>query len=292
MKDIIARGMSMDGNISVIAANTTVLVEKARQLHLTSPVATAALGRTLTAASMIGISLKDEKESVTLRIKGDGPIGGITVVTDHESNVRGFVNNPMVELPINEYGKLDVGGAVGKGTFTFIKDMGLKEPYVGQTPLVTGEISQDITYYFATSQQVPTSISLGVLVDTDGKVNVAGGCIAQLMPGATDEVAEKLEQNVLALPSITTMLNEGLTPDDIIYKITDGFGTIVYNEKTYPEYVCKCSKDKMIKALISLGKEEIDKLIDSEEEVEMVCHFCNFKYVFSDEEIKAIRDSL
>ena len=276
----------MDGTIRVFACITTELVNKAQQIHHTYPVATAALGRTLTAASMMGISgLKNEDDSITIQIKGDGPLGFIVAVTGADGKVRGYVSNPFVDRPLNDKGKLDVGGAIGNGYLSVVRDLGMKEPYIGQVPLVSGEIAEDITMYYAQSEQTPTATGLGVLVDTDNSVIAAGGFMIQLMPGATDETAKKLEQILEDIPPVTTMINDGLTAEDIIFKITDGFDMLIENKEEHPEYVCKCSKERMEQALISIGKEELQGIIDEQGEAELTCQFCDNKYKFSKEEL-------
>ncbi len=288
MQDILLRGNSIDGGIRVFAAVTTSLVNEAQKIHHTYPVATAALGRTLTAAALMGASLKNESDSVTIQIKGDGPLGMIVAVTDRDSAVRGYVVNPYVERPLNSKGKLDVGGGVGNGYLSVIRDLGMKEPYIGQIPLVSGEIADDLTYYFAKSEQIPTSVGLGVLVDTDGSVLAAGGFLLQLMPEATDETAAKLEEIIKHIDPVTTMIHSGMSAEDIIFRITDGFSMLIDNNAVTPMYKCKCSKERMESALISIGKDELRSLIDEQGEAEMVCQFCNNTYLFGKEALEKL----
>ncbi len=295
MSDTIVRGNSIDGSIRVFAGITTDLVERAREIHNCYPVAAAALGRTLTIASMMGATLKSETDAITIQFNGDGPLGTIVVTANSKSQVRGYVENPYVELPLNKKGKIDVGGGVGKGTLGIIRDLGLKEPYIGQVPIVTGEIGEDLTYYYATSEQVPTAIGLGVLVDTDGSIICAGGFMLQLMPEATEDTAEKLEKIVRSLPPVTTMIQDGLTAEDILFKVTDGFDMLMENKPIKPEYYCDCSKERMERALISIGRKELTSLIDEQGNAELTCQFCDNKYNFSKDELtellnKATRD--
>lgn len=288
MADIILRGNSIDGGIRVFVAVTTDMVNSAQKIHHTYPVATAALGRTLTIASIIGAGLKNETDTTTIQFKGDGPLGSIVAVTDSSAHVRGYVVNPFVDLPLNKKGKLDVGGAVGKGYLNVIRDLGMKEPYAGQVPIVTGEIAEDLTYYFARSEQIPTAIGLGVLVDTDNSVKAAGGFMLQLMPEATDEVAAELEEKMKTLEPITTMIEKGMSAEDIFFRITDGFSMLMDNNGVEPKYECKCSKERMEKALISIGREELEGIIKEQGEAELTCQFCDNKYKFSKEELEIL----
>lgn len=279
----------MDGTIRVLACISTELVNKAQQIHHTYPVATAALGRALTGAALMGSAcLKNETDNLTLQIKGDGPLSNIVTVTDCHSHVRGYVSNPYVDRPLNSKGKLDVGGAVGQGSLTVIKDLGLKEPYVGQVPLVSGEIAEDITMYFAQSEQTPTATGLGVLVDTDNSVIAAGGFLIQMLPGATDEAAKKLENILNKIPPVTTMISEGMSADDIIFAVTEGFDMLIDNAPVSPMYECKCSKERMEKALISIGKEELSSIIEEMGKAELTCQFCDNKYEFSKSELEEL----
>lgn len=286
MSDIIVRGSSTDGAIRVFVAITTDIANKAQQIHKTYPTATAALGRTLTAAAIMGAGLKNENDNITIQFRGDGPLGTMVAVTNEKSEVRGYVENPFVDLPLNKKGKLDVGRAVGKGRLSVIRDLGLKEPYVGQVPIVTGEIAEDLTYYYASSEQIPTAIGLGVLVDTDNSVINSGGFMLQLMPEADEETAAVLEEKIHSIPPITKMLSDGMTAEDILFFITDGFDMLMENKAIIPEYYCPCSVKKMEKALISIGKEELEKLIEEQGEAELTCQFCDNKYNFSKTELE------
>lgn len=290
MADTILRGVSNDGKIRIFAAETTALVDRAQKIHRSYPIATAALGRLLTAAAMMGTMLKGERDTVTLRIKGDGPIGGVLAVGNSKGQVKGYSVNPGVVLEDKVPGKLNVGGAVGKGTLAVICDLGLKEPYAAQIELVSGEIAEDLTAYYAISEQVPSAIALGVLVDTDGSVIKAGGFILQLMPGSTDDDAEVIEKTLASLPSITTMLNENMSCEDIIFRVTQGFDMLVYNDAAVPEYVCDCSRSRVEKALISMGREEMQKLIDEQDEAELTCQFCDKIYRFDRAELTQLLD--
>ncbi len=286
--DKLVRGNSTDGAIRIFAAVTTDLVNEAQRIHHTYPIATAALGRTLTAAAIMGADLKNESDSITVQIKGDGELERIIAVTDSQSRVKGYVSNPYVDRPLNDKGKLDVGGAIGKGTLSVIKDLGMKEPYIGQVPLVSGEIAEDLTYYFASSEQVPTSVALGVLVSPDNTALAAGGFLLQLMPEATEEMAEQLENAIKTLPSITSMIQSSMTAEDILFRVTDGFDMIMQNKAIEPKYFCGCSKERMEKALISIGREELLSLIEEQGEAELTCQFCDNRYLFSKEELAAL----
>lgn len=283
--DYIVRATAAGGQIRAFAATTKELVETARADHNTSPVATAALGRLLTAGTMMGVMMKGDKDILTLQVRGDGPMKGITVTADSKGRVKGYVLNPEVLIPANSYGKLDVGGAIGQGYLQVIKDLGLKEPYSGQVQLQTGEIGDDLTYYFATSEQVPSSVGLGVLMEKNNTVKQAGGFILQLMPFTEDAVIDKLEENVKKLPSVTTMLEEGETPEGMIRRVLDGFDVEFY-EETPTGYVCDCSKERVEKAIISIGKKEIQDMIDDQKPIEVNCHFCGRHYEFSVDDLK------
>lgn len=291
MSDILVRGTSTDGAIRVFVAVTTELVNRAQHIHSTYPTATAALGRTLTAAAIMGAGLKGEDESITIQFRGNGPLGRMIAVTNEKSEVRGYVENPFVDIPLNKKGKLDVGGAVGKGQLNIIRDLGLKEPYIGQVPIVTGEIAEDLTYYYASSEQIPTAIGLGVLVDTDNSVINSGGFMLQLMPEADDETAAKLEEKMHTLPPITNMLSSGMSAEDILFSITDGFDMLMENATVTPKYHCPCSVKRMERALISIGKEELEKLIEEQGEAELTCQFCDNKYKFTKEELEKLLQS-
>lgn len=287
MGDYIVRATAANSQIRAFAATTKELVEYARAAHNTSPVATAALGRLLTAGSMMGVMMKGDKDLLTLQIHANGPIEGITVTADSKGNVKGYVGNPNVVIHANDKGKLDVAGAVGIGFMNIIKDMGLKEPYLGQTELQTSEIAEDLTYYFATSEQVPSSVGLGVLMEKDNTVKQAGGFILQLMPFTDEEVISKLEDNLKHVTSVTGMLEEGKTPEQILETLLEGFD-IEINDKIPTQFHCNCSKERVEKALISIGKKEIKEMIDEGKEIELNCHFCNKNYLFSVEELKRI----
>ena len=290
MADAIVRGQSLDGTIKVFVGDTRDLVQEAQRIHKSLPVATAALGRTLTIAAIMGQNLKNEADSVTIQFRGDGPLGNIVAVSDNKSQVRGYAVNPFLDLPLNKKGKLDVGKAVGKGDLCVIYDMGMKEPYSGRVPIVTGEIAEDMTYYFAKSDQVPTAIGLGVLVDTDYSVKEAGGFMIQLMPDATEETAEKIEEIVRNAPPITEMLKKGMTAEEILFFLTDGFDMLISNEKVTPCYKCKCSERRMRNAVISIGKEELKRIIEEDGKCEVECQFCNSKFTFNKEELLKMYD--
>lgn len=287
MADYILRATAAGGNIRAFAATSKDMVETARAAHNTSPVATAALGRLMTAGAMMGIMMKGEEDLLTLSIKGDGPIQGLTVTADAKGRVKGYVFNPQVLLPPNAQGKLDVGGALGLGVLSVIKDIGLKEPYVGQTILVTGEIAEDLTYYFANSEQTPSSVGLGVLMNPDNTVRQAGGFILQMMPGASEEIITKLEEKLKNVTSITALLDAGNTPEMILDIILGEFGLEI-NDKIPACFFCNCNKKRVEKALISVGKKEIQEMIDDGKPIEVNCHFCSRNYLFSVEELREI----
>ena len=287
MADYVIRATAAEGQIRAFAATTRDLTEAARAAHNTSPVATAALGRLLTAGGMMGYDMKGEDDLLTLKIQGDGPIGGLTVTADAHGNVKGYAFNPSVMLPPNEKGKLDVGGALGVGVLSVIKDIGLKEPYVGQTILVTGEIAEDLTYYYATSEQTPSSVALGVLMNKDNTVRQAGGFILQLMPGASEAVISGLEAKLKEIRSVTTLLDVGNTPETILQYILGEFGLEI-NDKKPARFFCNCTKSRVEKALISVGKKEIQEMIDDGKPIEVNCHFCGRNYSFDVEELKEI----
>ena len=289
MKDHIVRATAANGGIRAFAALTTELVQQAHELHDTSGVASAALGRTLTAAVMMSrMFFKNEKDALTLQIKGDGPLGGIIVVSDYQSNVRGYVYNPEVYLPLNAAGKFDVAGAVGRGGYlNVIKDMGLKEPYVGYVDLVSGEIGEDIAYYFAYSEQVPTVVSLGVLIGPDENVITAGGYIIQLMPGADESLVKQLEEKILLSDSITYMLSQGMDPSSVLESVLGELNPEI-TERVSCQYKCNCSRDRMERNLISLGGKELQEIADEQHGAELQCHFCNRKYHFTEEELREL----
>ncbi|MDY2938531.1 MAG: Hsp33 family molecular chaperone HslO, partial [Fusicatenibacter sp.] len=269
------------------AATTKETVETARAAHNTSPVATAALGRLLSAGAMMGVMMKGEKDLLTLQIHAGGPLQGITVTADSKGNVKGYVGNPEVILPANAKGKLDVAGAVGVGFLDVIKDMGLKEPYIGQCALQTSEIAEDLTYYFATSEQVPSSVGLGVLMNRDNTVRQAGGFILQLMPFCDEAVIEKLEQRIAQVQSVTAMLDEGLTPEQILERLL-GDMDLVINDTVPTQFHCNCGRERLSRVLITLGRKELSSMIRDGKPVELKCHFCNKAYEFSVEELKEL----
>lgn len=285
MKDYIVRATAANNQIRAFAATTRNLVEEARSVHNTSPVATAALGRLLTAGAMMGSMMKGEKDLLTLQIGCSGPIKGLTVTADSKGNVKGYVNEPNVMLPANEKGKLDVGRALDLGVLSVIKDMGLKDPYVGQTNLVSGEIAEDLTYYYATSEQVPSSVALGVLMNKDNTVKCAGGFIIQLMPFAEDDIVDRLEKKIGEISSITSLLDQGMTPEAILIEVLGEFG-LQFNETSETRFECNCSKERVEKAIISIGKKDIKEMIDDAKPIEVNCHFCNKNYTFSVDELK------
>lgn len=290
MKDTLIRGTSADGTIRVFCAVTTELVNEAHNIHGTSRVATAALGRLLTGAAIMGAAgLKSDTDSITLRVDGDGALGQLIAVTDSGARVRGCAQNPKAELELNGRGKLDVGGAVGGGYLSVIKDLGLREPYIGQIPLVSGEIAEDLTAYYAQSEQIPTAISLGVLVSTeDNSVIAAGGYMIQLMPGADGDTACAIEENLAHAKPVTKMIEAGMSAQDIIFEALDGFSLFLENKEIKPEYKCGCSKEKMERALISIGAKELKAIIDEQGEAQLCCHFCNNKYRFGKEELEKL----
>ena len=285
MNDYIIRAIAANDQIRAFAAVTTETVETARQDHNTSPVATAALGRLLSAGAMMGVMMKGEKDVLTLQIRCNGPIGGLTVTADAHGNVKGFVENPDVMLPPNAKGKLDVGGALDLGFLSVIKDLGLKEPYVGQTALVTGEIGDDLTSYFATSEQTPSSVGLGVLMEKTNTVRCAGGFIIQLMPFAEEETISKLEHNLSLINSVTALLDQGMTPEQLLERVLDGFDVEI-TDRMPCSFTCNCSKERVEKALISIGKKELQEMIDEDKPIEVNCHFCGKTYRFDVDELK------
>ena len=288
MKDYLVRGMSLDGFVKVVAIRSTNIVSRAAQIHGTTPNATAALGRALTAASMMGNMQKVENGSMTLQIRGGGPIGTITVVSDPQGNVRGVVTEPNVPLVEKFPGKLDVGATVGvDGTITVIRDLQMKEPYIGSTELISGEIGDDVTAYFAQSEQTPTACALGVLVDRDYSVKVAGGYILQLLPGAPDEVIDALEAGIQRAGAVTKMLEDGLTPEDILGQVMGSLGA-VFMETTEVEYKCYCNRERVTAALISLGKQDMEEIAADGKPFEVGCQFCDTVYSFTPEDIQQI----
>lgn len=287
MTDYMIRATAADQQIRAFAATTRDMVETARSCHNTSPVATAALGRLLTAGSMMGWMMKGEKDILTLQIKCSGPIGGLCVTADAKGGVKGYVNDPQVMLPPNAKGKLDVGGALGLGVLSVIRDLGLKEPYVGQTHLVSGEIAEDLTYYFATSEQVPSSVALGVLMNKENTVRRAGGFILQMMPFAEERVIARLEEKIGKLQGITSFLDRGMTPEDILEEILGEFGMEVL-ERQEVNYYCNCSKQRVEKAIASIGRKDLTEMIEDGKPIEVNCQFCNKHYEFQTDELKKI----
>lgn len=286
MGDYIVRATAANGQVRAFAAITREIVEEARQHHGTSPVATAALGRLLTAGTMMGSMMKNETDMLTLQVRGDGPIGGITVTADSKGDVKGYVENPDVMLPPKN-GKLDVGGAVGIGLLQVIKDMGLKEPYSGQTILVSSEIAEDLTYYFANSEQVPSSVGLGVLMEKDNTVKTAGGFIIQMMPFAEDATISQIEENLKHVTSVTELLDKGYTPEQLLEELLGNVGLEITD--TMPtRFYCNCSKERVEQAVASVGKKDIQEMINDGKPIEVKCHFCNTAYHYSVEELKNI----
>ena len=288
MSDKIVKFLAYDGKVSVICAKTTNMVDDARKTHDLSPLATAALGRTITMAAIMGTEMKNTQDKLTLQIKGSGPIGMRVAVANNFPKVKAFVGNPHVDLPLNDIGKLDVGNAVGsEGYINVIKDIGMKEPYIGVSPLVSGEIAEDFANYFVNSEQRESAIALGVLVDKNG-VKSSGGYLIQLMPGSTEEEISKIEQAVFKAGAISKMLDEELTLTQIAKKITGDENIQIVDESITPIYECDCSKEHMKDALATIGKEELKDIIEKEGKAELVCHFCNKKYEFSKEELEQI----
>ena len=285
MEDYIVRATAADHQIRAFAITSREMVEQARSIHNTSPVATAALGRLLTAGAMMGSMMKGDADLLTLQIKGAGAIGGITVTADSKARVKGYVDEPMVLLPANAKGKLDVSGAIGPGTLRVIKDLGLKEPYVGTVELQTGEIAEDLTYYFATSEQVPSSVGLGVLLNKDNTLRQAGGFIIQLMPFAEEETISKLEHNLSLINSVTALLDQGMTPEQLLERVLDGLDVEI-TDRMPCSFTCNCSKERVEKALISIGKKELQEMIDEDKPIEVNCHFCGKTYKFDVDELK------
>lgn len=288
----ITRALSKDGSAMAMAINSTDIASRIEQVHKTSAVMTAAAGRLATAASMMGVLLKAEDDTLTLRLDGHGPGGVLIAVSDAQGNVKASVTNPVVELPLNPYGKLDVGGAVGRdGTLSIIREMGLKEPYIGQVPIVSGEIAEDITNYYATSEQTPTVCGLGVLVNPDLTVQAAGGFLVQLLPFADPAVIDKLEENLKGLPPVSSMIRDGVTPQEIVERLLNGLEPEILDEYL-PVYRCGCSRERTEEMLRSLGRKELDDIIREDHGAEVCCHFCEKKYTFTEEELAAIRDSI
>ncbi|MCR8746191.1 Hsp33 family molecular chaperone HslO [Romboutsia lituseburensis] len=291
MKDYVIRATAGDGQVRAFVATTTNMVEEARRLHDTTKVATAALGRTITATSMMGLMMKNEGDKITVIIKGGGPIGSILATSNSKGIVKGYVENPYVEVPDYENGKLNVAAAVGtNGVVKVTKDLGLREPYNGAYPIVSGEIAEDLTHYFALSEQTPSIVALGVLT-TGLHVEHAGGLIVQLMPDATEETISQLEQNISKLPSITTMMSEGKTPEEILSIVLDGLNPRIL-DKIEVGFECECSKERVKKVLIAIGKYELQAIIDEQQEAEIGCQFCSSKYKYTEEELREILNEM
>ncbi|MEC0212973.1 Hsp33 family molecular chaperone HslO [Paenibacillus ehimensis] len=290
MQDYLIRATAYEGKVRAFAVRTTGIVEELRRRHQTTPTATAALGRTVTAALMMGIMLKG-KEKLTVQVKGGGPIGQIVADSNAHGEVRGYVDNPAVDLPLNQIGKLDVAGAVGTDGFLYvIKDLGLKEPYRGSIPIVSGELGEDFTYYFAKSEQTPSAVALGVLVDVDYTVKTAGGFIIQLLPGLTDDEIAQIEKELAALPPITSLLDRGDRLEDILATLLPG--AEVLERRDDIRFQCKCSRERVEQTLISLGRDELQQILEEDGKAEIVCHFCNEAYRFSREDLEAILKSI
>lgn len=287
MRDYIVRATAAEGQIRAFAITSRTIVETARVRHDTYPVVTAALGRLLTAGAMMGIMMKGEKDILTLQIKCGGPVKGLTVTADAQGNVKGFAENPYVMLPPNADGKLDVGGAVGLGILNVIKDLGMKEPYIGQTELKTGEIGDDLTYYFANSEQTPSSVGLGVLMEKDNTVKQAGGFIIQLMPFAEDTVIDRLEKKLISMNSVTSYLDRGFTPEQLLEELLGEFGMEIL-DRTETGFACNCSKERVEKVIASVGRKELNEMVQEGKPIEVKCHFCNTAYEFTVEDLKKI----
>ncbi len=291
MADYIVNAITSNGAIRVVAADTTELCNRAQEIHKMSPTAAAALGRTLTAAAIMGSMLKSADDSLTIQLNGGGPIGKVVAVGDGNANVKGYVGNPLVDLPLNDKGKLDVGGAIGRdGMLGIIRDLGLKEPYVGRVPLVNGEVAEDLTQYYATSEQLPTAVALGVLVDVDYTIKAAGGFILQVLPGAYDEDIDNVERTIQSISSVTEMLSNGKKPEDIVEQLLSDY-EIEYFDNVPTKYMCDCSRDRTDRALISLGKDELTKIIEEDGKAEITCHFCDNVYKYSKAELETLLEN-
>lgn len=290
MKDYIVRATAANGQVRAFAATTRGVVETARKDHNTSPIATVALGRLLTGAAMMGIMMKNDSDILTVQIKGNGPIGAMTVTAEPNGHVKGFVANPEVMLPLKN-GHMDIAGAVGIGVLSVIKDIGLREPYVGDTILITSEIADDLTYYYATSEQVPSSVGLGVLMTKENTVEQAGGFIIQLMPDATEEVIDKLEKRIKEVKSVTEMLENGMTPEKILEHIL-GDMELEILDTVQTQFHCNCSKERVSKAVMSIGAKDLKEMVDDNKPIEVNCHFCNSHYTFSPEELEQMLEAV
>ncbi|NLM52281.1 MAG: Hsp33 family molecular chaperone HslO [Firmicutes bacterium] len=290
MIDYIVRAMAADNQIRAFAATTKNLVERARQIHHTTPVATAALGRLLTVGSMMGVMMKNPHDVLTLQIKCSGPLQGLLVTADAHANVKGYVQQPHVELPLKANGKLDVGKAVGKGVLSVIKDLGLKEPYIGRTELVSGEIAEDFTYYFTHSEQMPSAVALGVLIDTDYTVKQAGGFIIQVLPGCAESVIRLVEDKISKMAAVTSLLERKLSPEAILEHVLGEVG-VKFQGQIPTQYACNCTKERVEKAIISIGKKEIENMIADKEPIEINCHFCNTNYILTPKELEKLLET-
>ena len=285
MSDYIIRATAAGETVRAFAIRSTELTAKAREIHRTFPVVTAALGRLLSAGAMMGSMMKGENDKLTLMIKGDGPITQLTVPADGHGHVKGFPANPSVDIPLKRAGKLDVGGAIGKGTLTVIMDLGLKEPYNGQVEIQTGEIGDDLAYYFTVSEQTPSAVGLGVMVDTDSEVKHAGGFIIQMMPDVAEETIEAIEAKLKDAEPVTTMMEKGMSPEDILEYYLGGLDLHI-NEKLPVEYYCDCSKEKVARALATISTDDLNEIINDGEEIEVKCYFCNSAYKFQVDELR------
>ncbi len=285
MKDYLVRGIAANGTVRAFAVRSTELVAYAAERHQTYPVVSAALGRLLSAGAMMGSMMKGDDDIITLTIKGDGPIGNITVTADSHGNVKGFPGNPMVDIPVKRPGKLDVGGAIGEGTLTVVMDLGLSEPYNGLVELQTGEIGDDLAYYFTVSEQTPSAVGLGVMVDTDCSVKHAGGFIIQMMPNVEEDTISAIEAKLASLPQVTTLMDNGLSPEDILTEILGDLG-LAFTEKQDIQFHCNCSKEKVSKALATIKDADLQEMIDEAKDVEVKCFFCNTAYNFTPSELE------
>ncbi|MCQ2566879.1 MAG: Hsp33 family molecular chaperone HslO [Mogibacterium sp.] len=290
MNDYIVRGIAAGGTVRAFAADTTETVAYAAEKHETYPVVSAALGRTLTAAAMMGSMMKGEDDLITLTIKGDGPIGNITVTADSKGNVKGFAGNPIVDIPLKGPAKLDVGGAVGNGTLTVVMDLGLSEPYNGMVELQTGEIGDDLAYYFTVSEQTPSAVGLGVMVDTDWSIRHSGGFIVQMMPDVEESTIEAIEDRLANISSVTDMLDRGMSPEDILKEILGDLGLEI-TEKSPVQFHCNCDKERVSSALATIQTADLQEMIDDGKEIEVKCYFCNSTYDFTVEELQEILNS-
>ena len=291
LDDYILRATAGEGSVRAFVATTRNTVNEACDIHKTSPVVSAALGRLLSAAAIMGLTLKDDGDLLTINVKGDGQLSGLTVTANNKAMVKGYPYVQNVEIPLKENGKLDVSGALGYGTLTVIKDMGMKEPYVGQIPLVSGEIGEDLTYYFAKSEQTPSAIAVGVLVDIDYSIKQSGAFFIQMMPSANENIAEALEEKLKTFPPLTTLLEEGKTPEDILEMLLGEFGVKI-NDKVPVSYHCNCERAKVEKALISVGLDELKLILEEDKSANLHCHFCNKNYSFDENDLKKIIESV